>query len=122
MYENLTYPANDRMWGHRQRHGVTILYTAPTLIRSLMKFGTGPLEVMTSRACRSERGRADQPKAWYPCERRREPLAVVDTWWQTETGGDHDHPSAGLTAARPGSATHPFPGIFRASTMRGAAR
>jgi len=66
--------------GHRQRHGVTILYTPPTLIRSLMKFGTRPLEVMTSQAGHRV-GRPVSSKA-YHCNQLETCQTVVDTWWQ----------------------------------------
>jgi len=111
MYEGYDVSCERPDVGHRAPR-VTILYTAPTLIRNLMKFGTRPLEVMTSRACGScqRRGQADQRQGvvWLR-ERRREPLRVVDTWWQTRRG-DHDHPSA---KPRPGpAAARPIPGIF----------
>lgn len=110
-----SYPGPDRFWDNVERHGVTILYTAPTAIRAFMKQGTGPVEKhdLSSLRLLGSVGEPINPRAW---EWYHEHIGggrcpIVDTWWQTETGGIMITPLPGITATKPGSATHPFPGI-----------
>ncbi len=117
MYEGVpTYPANDRFWDIVERHKVTVLYTAPTLIRGLMKFGTDPLQNHDRSSLRvlGSVGEPINPKAWvwYYENVGDSRCPIVDTWWQTETGGILITPLPGLTTTKPGSATFPFPGVF----------
>ncbi|QYJ17058.1 Acetyl-coenzyme A synthetase [Rubrobacter xylanophilus DSM 9941] len=110
------YPANDRWWDIIERHGVTILYTAPTAIRSFMKQGTGPIEKhdLSSLRLLGSVGEPINPRAWewYHEHVGGGRCPVVDTWWQTETGGIMISPLPGITRTKPGSATFPLPGIF----------
>src|SRR5687767_2245772 len=108
-------PARDRFWDLVERHGVTILYTAPTAIRAFMKWGTGWPEGhdLSSLRLLGTVGEPINPEAWiwYQKNIGRERCPVVDTWWQTETGMILITPLPGLTRTRPGSATFPFPGV-----------
>ncbi len=108
-------PARDRFWDLIERHGVTILYTAPTAIRAFMKWGTEWPERhdLSSLRLLGSVGEPINPEAWiwYQENIGRERCPVVDTWWQTETGMIMITPLPGLTKTRPGSATFPFPGI-----------
>src|SRR5205809_6043247 len=117
MYEAARdWPQKDRFWDIIERHGVTILYTAPTAIRAFMRWGTewpakhdlGSLRLLGSV------GEPINPEAWvwYHTNIGRERCPVVDTWWQTETGMIMITPLPGITNLKPGSATKPFPGIF----------
>jgi acetyl-CoA synthetase len=108
-------PARDRFWDLVERHGVTILYTAPTAIRAFMKWGTEWPEKhdLSSLRLLGTVGEPINPEAWIWY---RETIGggrcpVVDTWWQTETGMIMITPLPGLTKTRPGSATFPFPGV-----------
>ncbi|HKQ97486.1 MAG TPA: acetate--CoA ligase [Candidatus Polarisedimenticolia bacterium] len=116
MYEGAPdWPDRGRFWRMIERHGVTVFYTAPTAIRAFMRWGTewpeksdlGSLRLLGSV------GEPINPEAWVWYQRHigggRCP--VVDTWWQTETGMIMITPLPGLTATRPGSATHTFPGV-----------
>jgi acetyl-CoA synthetase len=113
-------PDKDRFWRIVERHGVTILYTAPTAIRTFMKWGDefpGRCDLGSLRLLGSV-GEPINPEAWVWY---RETVGggrcpVVDTWWQTETGAILISPLPGITATKPGSATQPFPGI-RAAVM-----
>lgn len=112
------YPAQDRWWEMIERHGVTILYTTPTAIRMFMKFGeewVNKHDLSTLRLLGSV-GEAINPEAWkwYYRVIGKEKLAIIDTWWQTETGGFMISPLAGLELAplKPGSATNPLPGVY----------
>lgn len=111
-----SYPSNDRWWDIIERHGVTILYTAPTAIRAFMKQGTGPLEKhdLSSLRLLGSVGEPINPRAWewYHEHVGGGRCPVVDTWWQTETGGIMISPLPGITRTKPGSATFPLPGIF----------
>jgi len=116
MYEGAPdYPAKDVWWDIVERYGVTILYTAPTAIRACMKWGAEEPNKhdLTSLRLLGTVGEPINPKAWLWYHRvvggGRCP--VVDTWWQTETGHIMVTPLPGITAAKPGSATRPFPGI-----------
>jgi acetyl-CoA synthetase len=108
-------PARDRFWDLIERHGITILYTAPTAIRAFMKWGTEWPEKhdLSSLRLLGTVGEPINPEAWIWYEKTigggRCP--VVDTWWQTETGMILITPLPGLTRTRPGSATFPFPGV-----------
>ncbi|MEA2932788.1 MAG: acetyl-CoA synthetase, partial [Actinomycetota bacterium] len=108
-------PAKDRWWSIVERYGVTILYTAPTAIRTFMKWGTEHLEAhdLSSLRVLGSVGEPINPEAWMWYQEHvggcRCP--VVDTWWQTETGGIMISPVPGATTTKPGSATFPLPGI-----------
>jgi len=111
-----SYPGGDRWWDIVERHGVTILYTAPTAIRAFIKGGTGPLEKhdLSSLRLLGTVGEPINPRAWewYHEHVGGGRCPIVDTWWQTETGAIMISPLPGLTSAKPGSATFPLPGIF----------
>ena len=109
------YPDKDRLWEIAERYGVTILYTAPTAIRTFMKWGTEYVErhdLSTLRLLGSV-GEPINPEAWiwYHTVIGGGRCPVVDTWWQTETGAIMITPLPGITTLKPGSATKPFPGI-----------
>ncbi|HET7479807.1 MAG TPA: acetate--CoA ligase [Rubrobacteraceae bacterium] len=109
------YPENDRWFDVIEKHKVTVLYTAPTAIRAFMKTGTGPLEKhdLSSLRLLGTVGEPINPRAWewYHDNVGGGRCPIVDTWWQTETGGIMITPLPGLTTTKPGSATFPFPGI-----------
>ena len=109
------YPDKDRLWEIVERYKVSILYTAPTAIRTFMKWGTqypAAHDLSTLRLLGSV-GEPINPEAWMWYREwiggNRTP--IVDTWWQTETGGIMISPLPGITTLLPGSATHPLPGI-----------
>ena len=111
------YPQPDRWWDIIERHGVTILYTSPTAIRMFMRFGDEWVlkhDLSTLRALGSV-GEPINPEAWlwYYKVVGKEKCPVIDTWWQTETGGFMISPTLGieLVPLKPGSATYPLPGI-----------
>ena len=116
MYEGAPdWPQKDRFWEIVERYGVTIFYTAPTAIRAFMRWGTewpGGRDLSSLRLLGSV-GEPINPEAWIWYSRYigGDRCPVVDTWWQTETGGIMITPLPGLTHTKPGSATHPFPGI-----------
>ncbi|NNM98708.1 MAG: acetate--CoA ligase [Candidatus Eremiobacteraeota bacterium] len=109
------YPEKDRLWEIVERYGVTILYTAPTAIRTFMKWGTQHLERhdLSSLRLLGSVGEPINPEAWiwYREHVGGGRCPIVDTWWQTETGGMMISPLPGVTTALPGSATKPLPGI-----------
>ncbi|MAG56813.1 MAG: acetate--CoA ligase [Planctomycetes bacterium] len=116
MFEGVpTYPDPGRFWDVVDKHGVTLFYTAPTAIRGVAQFGDDPV---TSRSRKTLRllgtvGEPINPEAWLwyhevVGERR---CPIVDTWWQTETGGILISPLPGATPTKPGSATKPLPGV-----------
>ena len=111
-----TYPEGDRFWDIVERHEVSIMYTAPTVIRAFMKTGTANLEKhdLSSLRLLGTVGEPINPRAWewYYDNVGGGRCPVVDTWWQTETGGIMIAPLPGITTAKPGSATFPFPGVF----------
>jgi acetyl-CoA synthetase len=116
MYEGApTWPNGGRWWHICQKHGVTILYTAPTAIRALMKLGDAiPASHDLSRLrLLGSVGEPINPEAWmwYHTVIGRERCPIVDTWWQTETGAFMIAPIPGVTATKPGSCTQPLPGI-----------
>jgi acetyl-CoA synthetase len=112
------YPTQDRWWQIIERHGVTILYTTPTAIRMFMKFGEQWItkhDLSTLRLLGTV-GEPINPEAWKWYYRivGKEKLPIVDTWWQTETGGFMIAPLPGieLVPLKPGSATNPLPSIL----------
>jgi acetyl-CoA synthetase len=117
MYEGApTHPDGGRFWKICQTHRVSILYTAPTAIRALMKLGDelpGSYDLSSLRLLGSV-GEPINPEAWMWYHRiiGGERCPIVDTWWQTETGAIMITPIPGLTPTKPGSCTHPLPGIF----------
>jgi acetyl-CoA synthetase len=116
MYEGAPdWPQRDRMWELVERYGVTVFYTAPTAIRAFMRWGTDwpKRRDLTSLRLIGSVGEPINPEAWVWYYRHigGERCPVVDTWWQTETGGIMITPLPGLTRGKPGSATRPFPGI-----------
>ncbi len=116
MYEGAPdFPDKDRFWDIVERRKATILYTAPTSIRSFMRWGTEYPEKhdLSSLRLLGTVGEPINPEAWiwYYQHIGGERCPVVDTWWQTETGMIMITPLPGLTTLRPGSATRPFPGI-----------
>ncbi|MCC6339053.1 MAG: acetate--CoA ligase [Acidimicrobiia bacterium] len=116
MYEGTPdYPDKDRFWAIVERYGVTILYTAPTAIRTFMKWGTEypARHDLSSLRLIGTVGEPINPEAWvwYWEYIGGERCPVVDTWWQTETGAIMVSPLPGATTLKPGSATFPLPGI-----------
>ena len=111
-----SYPDSDRWWQIVEDHKVNILYTAPTAIRAFMKGGTEDLEKhdLSSLRLLGTVGEPINPRAWewYHENVGGGRCPIVDTWWQTETGGIMITPLPGITHTKPGSATRPFPGIF----------
>src|SRR5215212_2537925 len=119
MYEGAPdWPEKDRFWSICQRHGVTILYTAPTAIRAFMKWGDQwPAKHDLSRLrLLGSVGEPINPEAWmwYQDKIGGKRCPIVDTWWQTETGAIVISPLPGLTETKPGSATTPLPGFSAA--------
>ena len=116
MYEGSPdYPDRDRFWAIVAKYAVTILYTAPTAIRTFMRWGEGypNKHDMSSLRLMGTVGEPINPEAWvwYWQHIGGGRCPVVDTWWQTETGAMMIAPLPGLTTLKPGSATRPFPGI-----------
>jgi len=109
------WPAPDRVWSLVERYGVTVLYTAPTAIRSFMKCGTEhpARHNLSSLRLLGSVGEPINPEAWiwYHTHIGGGRCPIVDTWWQTETGGIMITPLPGVTTTKPGSVTSPFPGI-----------
>ncbi len=116
MYEGAPdWPERDRFWALVENYGVTILYTAPTAIRAFMKWGTehpSRHDLSTLRLLGTV-GEPINPEAWvwYHNHIGGGRCPIVDTWWQTETGGIMITPLPGVTTTKPGSATQPFPGV-----------
>ncbi len=116
MFEGVpNYPTNSRFWEVIDKHKVNIFYTAPTAIRALMQAGDEPVK-KTSRASLRLLGSVGEPInpeawEWYHRVVGEDRCPVVDTWWQTETGGILITPLPGATRLKPGSATHPFFGV-----------
>jgi acetyl-CoA synthetase len=116
MFEGVpNYPDASRFWQVIDKHEVTIFYTAPTAIRALMREGEDPVRKTSRRSLRllGSVGEPINPEAWlwYYNVVGDKRCPVVDTWWQTETGGIMITPLPGATALKPGSATRPFFGI-----------
>ena len=119
MYEGAPdWPEKDRFWSICERHGVTILYTAPTAIRAFMKWGDQwPAKHDLSRLrLLGSVGEPINPEAWmwYQEKIGGNRCPIVDTWWQTETGAIVISPLPGVTETKPGSATTPLPGFSAA--------
>jgi acetyl-CoA synthetase len=112
------YPDKDRWWEIVERYGVTILYTAPTAIRSHMKWGPEYAEKhdLSSLRLLGSVGEPINPEAWIWYRRHigGDRTPIVDTWWQTETGMVMITPLPGVTTLKPGSASKPFPGVSAA--------
>jgi acetyl-CoA synthetase len=116
MYEGApNFPENDRFWRIIAKYGVSIFYTAPTAIRTFIKWGDSWVKKhdLSSLRLLGSVGEPINPEAWMWYRRviGGERCPIVDTWWQTETGGIMISPMPGATAAKPGSATFPLPGI-----------
>ena len=116
MYEGSPdYPDRDRFWAIVAKYGVSILYTAPTAIRTFMRWGESypQRHDLSSLRLLGTVGEPINPEAWvwYWQNIGLGNCPVVDTWWQTETGSIMIAPLPGLTTLKPGSATKPFPGI-----------
>ncbi len=110
-----TYPDASRFWDIVDKHKVNILYTAPTAIRSLMGFGLAPLEGkdLSSLKVLGTVGEPINEEAWHWYDEHigKKKCPIVDTWWQTETGGILISNLAGITPSKPGWATLPMPGV-----------
>ena len=119
MFEGIpNYPDMSRFWQVVDKHQVNIFYTAPTAIRSLMRAGEEPVKKTSRQSLRilGSVGEPINPEAWEWYHRvvGDERCPIVDTWWQTETGGHLITPLPGATALKPGSATLPFFGVVPA--------
>ena len=116
MYEGVpNHPGNDRFWEIIEKYGVTIFYTAPTAIRTFMKWGADEpaKHDLSSLRLLGTVGEPINPEAWmwYQEHIGGGTCPIVDTWWQTETGGIMIAPLPGVTTTKPGSATFPLPGV-----------
>ena len=119
MYEGIpTYPNPSRFWNICDKYNVSIFYTAPTAIRSLMREGSGPVKATSRKSLRllGTVGEPINPEAWewYYRTVGDSRCPIVDTWWQTETGGAMIVPLPGATDMKPGAGGHPFFGILPA--------
>ena len=116
MFEGVpNYPDASRFWQVVDKHKVSIFYTAPTAIRALMREGEGPVKATSRKSLRllGSVGEPINPEAWlwYHKVVGDERCPIVDTWWQTETGGILITPLVGAIGTKPGSATKPFFGV-----------
>jgi acetyl-CoA synthetase len=116
MFEGIpNYPDSSRFWQVVDKHEVNIFYTAPTAIRALMRDGEAPVRKTSRRSLRilGTVGEPINPEAWLWYDRvvGEHRCPIVDTWWQTETGGILISPLPGATPTKPGSATRPLPGV-----------
>jgi len=116
MFEGIpTWPDAGRFWNIVDKHKVNILYTAPTAIRSLMSFGLDPLKGkdLSTLKILGTVGEPINEEAWHWYDENigKKNCPVVDTWWQTETGGSMISNLAGVTPSKPGWATLPMPGV-----------
>jgi len=116
MFEGVpNYPNSSRFWDVCDKHNVSIFYTAPTALRALMREGEGPVKATSRKSLRllGSVGEPINPEAWlwYYNVVGDGRCPIVDTWWQTETGGILITPLPGATDLKPGSATRPFFGI-----------
>src|SRR3989454_7437411 len=116
MYEGAPdWPDKDRFWSNCEKYRVNIFYTAPTAIRTFMRWGAEHVKKhdLSSLRLLGTVGEPINPEAWiwYHKNIGGERCPIVDTWWQTETGGIMITPLPGITTTKPGSATIPFPGI-----------
>ena len=126
-----TYPDASRFWQACDKHQVTIFYTAPTAIRALMREGEVPVKKTSRKSIRllGTVGEPINPEAWewYFHVVGEERCPIVDTWWQTETGGTMIVPLPGATDMKPGAGSHPFFGVkpilvdAEGNTLEGAA-
>ncbi|MBZ4186908.1 MULTISPECIES: acetate--CoA ligase [Thermomonas] len=119
MFEGVpNYPNFSRFWEVIDKHQVTIFYTAPTAIRALMREGEAPVRATSRKSLRllGSVGEPINPEAWrwYFDVVGEARCPIVDTWWQTETGGILITPIPGVTDLKPGSATQPLPGVVPA--------
>jgi acetyl-CoA synthetase len=119
MFEGVpNYPTSSRFWEVCDKHQVNICYTAPTALRALMRDGDDPVKKTSRKSLRllGSVGEPINPEAWewYYRVVGEERCPIVDTWWQTETGGILISPLPGATALKPGSATRPLFGIMPA--------
>lgn len=119
MFEGIpTYPDAGRFWSIVAKHKVNIFYTAPTAIRALMREGEAYVQKhdLSSLRVLGTVGEPINPEAWmwYHINVGKEKLPIVDTWWQTETGGILITPLPGAMTLKPGSANRPFPGVVPA--------
>ncbi|MFM2093549.1 MAG: Acetyl-coenzyme ligase [Planctomycetota bacterium] len=117
MYEGApNWPAEDRFWEIIQKYRVSILYTAPTAIRAFIKWGDHHVDKhdLSSLRLLGTVGEGINPEAWMWYHRKigGERCPIVDTWWQTETGGIMMSPLPGAIATKPGSCTKPLPGVI----------
>ena len=116
MFEGIpTWPDAGRFWDIVEKHKVNCIYTAPTAIRSLMSFGTDPIQGkdLSSLKVLGTVGEPINEEAWHWYDENigKKKCPIVDTWWQTETGGCLISNLAGVTAAKPSWATLPMPGV-----------
>lgn len=116
MFEGVpNYPTVSRFWEVVDKHQVNIFYTAPTALRALMRDGDAPVKATSRKSLRllGTVGEPINPEAWrwYHEVVGEGRLPIVDTWWQTETGGALISPLPGATDLKPGSATKPLPGV-----------
>ncbi|WP_153558943.1 acetate--CoA ligase [Roseimaritima sediminicola] len=119
MYEGApNHPAEDRFWDLIEKYKVTVMYTAPTAIRAFIKWGDQHVDAhdLSSLRLLGTVGEGINPEAWmwYHKKIGGERCPIVDTWWQTETGGIMMSPLPGVTATKPGSCTKPLPGVIPA--------
>ena len=117
MFEGVpNYPSVSRFWEVCDKHKVNIIYTAPTALRALMQAGDGPVKKTSRKSLRllGTVGEPINPEAWewYYHVVGENRCPIVDTWWQTETGGILITPLPGATKLKPGSATRPFFGVI----------
>ncbi|NND98777.1 MAG: acetate--CoA ligase [Pirellulaceae bacterium] len=117
MYEGApNHPAEDRFWDLVEKYKVTILYTAPTAVRAFIKWGDEHVEKhdLSSLRLLGSVGEGINPEAWmwYHEKIGGGNCPIVDTWWQTETGGIMMSPLPGITATKPGSCAKPLPGVI----------
>ncbi|HZP71345.1 MAG TPA: acetate--CoA ligase [Pseudolabrys sp.] len=117
MFEGVpNYPSTSRFWEVCDKHKVNIIYTAPTAIRALMQGGDAPVKKTSRKSLRllGTVGEPINPEAWewYYHVVGEDRCPIVDTWWQTETGGILITPLPGATKLKPGSATRPFFGVI----------
>ena len=117
MFEGVpNYPTTSRFWEVIDKHKVNIFYTAPTAIRALMRDGDAPVKKTSRSSLRllGSVGEPINPEAWLWYHRvvGDSRCPIVDTWWQTETGGILISPLPGATGLKPGSATKPLPGVM----------
>ncbi len=117
MYEGApNHPAEDRFWDLVEKYKVTILYTAPTAVRAFIKWGDEHVDKhdLSSLRLLGSVGEGINPEAWmwYHEKIGGGKCPIVDTWWQTETGGIMMSPLPGITPTKPGSCTKPLPGVI----------